>query len=76
MRYGEREFISIDALKKVLSQKEMRNVTGGKNECMGLSCDSCYTCSCVNGVGTWKQCTDDEHVVGDWACDQGGADCW
>ena len=43
----ERKFISIDALKKVLSPKEMKNVMGGSGD---YSTGCCFTCGGSNNV--------------------------
>ena len=66
----ERKFISIDALKKVLSPKEMKNVTGGSYATCKICCD----------YGDGEECHDGSCASSDPAECFGygvsGPDCW
>jgi hypothetical protein len=48
----ERKFISISGLKKVLSPKEMKNITGGSN----AICHSGRECVCGAYCGSDSEC--------------------
>ena len=64
----ERNFMTINGLKKVLSAKEMKNVLGGSEPGNCTSCPSnCHLCHCTTGAGAWYQCGDGGHIAS-WAC--------
>ena len=60
----KREFISIDALKKVLSPKEMKNVTGGSGSCTCVCGANSGPITCSGIADCEEQCY--------WRCGDGG----
>ena len=67
--------ISYRGLKKVLSPKELKNITGGSYDNCGSCPNSCHYCECDYNVGAWYQCGSGNDTVAYWACEGGTATC-
>ena len=52
----EKTFISLNGLQKVLSPKEMKNITGGSGCTVVCSDNSQYGINCANTIDCEEQC--------------------